>query len=427
MKQPKYYPRICDKLIASYLSTTGALLIEGPKWCGKTWAGLNICKSVLFMQDPDKRKGYISMADTMPSHLLKGEKPRLIDEWQEAPVLWDAVRFDVDKSGLWNQYILTGSVTPKDDEGDEENQPRHTGTGRIARLRMRPMSLYESKESNGTVSLTDLFNGKTDIIGESSLTIPQIATVICRGGWPEAVVKGSTSERVARNYVDAVVNVDARKFDGVDRDPHRVRQFLRSYARNISTLAAQSTILADVQANDTSFSDTTMYSYLRALRKIFLIEDIPAWKPSLRSKSAIRTTEKKQFVDPSIAVAAMHSDAESILNDFKYFGFLFESLTARDLRVYSQVLDGEVFHYRDKDKLEADLIIRLHDGRWAAIEVKLGSSEIEEGAKHLLELSQKVDTEHLGAPSFLMVVTGGEFAYRRPDGVFVVPLACLKD
>jgi len=422
MKEKIYYRRVCDRLIAERLSTSGALLIEGPKWCGKTWAGLNAAKSVLYMQDPDKRNGYLRLADTMPSQLLKGEKPRLIDEWQEAPVLWDAVRFDVDRSGEWGQYILTGSATPRDNE-----KPRHSGTGRIARLRMRPMSLFESRESSGTVSLADLFAGKTEIVSESSLTVPKIAEAICRGGWPEAVAKGMASPQIARNYVEAVVNVDVQSVDGVDRNPQRVRQLLRSYARNISTMAAQTTILADVQANDRTFSDNTMYSYTNALRRIFLIEDIPAWKPSLRSKSAIRTGDKRQFVDPSIAVAAMNADTNGILGDFEHFGFLFESLVTRDLRVYSQANDGEVFHYRDKDKLEADLIIRLHDGRWAAVEVKLGSKEIEEGARHLLELKKKVDTDKVGEPSFLMVVTGGEFAYRREDGVLIVPLGCLKD
>lgn len=418
----KYYPRICDKLVESKLAISGALLIEGPKWCGKTWTGLNASKSVLYMQDPDRRNGYLRMADTMPSQLLAGDKPRLIDEWQEAPVLWDAVRFDVDRSGLWGQYILTGSATPREDE-----LPRHSGTGRIARLRMRPMSLYESKESNGNVSLSSLFDGKTDVVCDSQLTVKDLATIICRGGWPEAVAKSAESPAIAQNYIDAVVNVDVRSVDGIDRNPYRVRQLLRSYARNISTLAAQTTILADVQANDKTFSDTTLYNYTNALRKIFLIEDIPAWKPSLRSKSAIRTSDKRQFVDPSIAVAALHADADSILGDFEYFGFLFESLVTRDLRIYAQVSDGEVFHYRDKDKLEADLIVRLHDGRWAAIEVKLGSKEIDEGARHLLEIKKKVDTDKVGEPSFLMVVTGGEFAYRRSDGVFVVPLSCLKD
>lgn len=422
MAERMYFSRICDDLVKEKLSYSGALLIEGPKWCGKTWTGKHAAKSVLYMQDPDKGASYMQLSRTMPSRLLKGEKPRLIDEWQEAPVLWDAVRFDVDQTGEWGQYILTGSATPRDD-----NMPKHTGTGRIARLRMRPMTLFESKESTGSVSLRQLFEGLDDVDGENPLSIPDLAKVICRGGWPEAVAKGQSSAHIARNYVDAVVNVDVQKVDGVERNPYRVRQLLRSYARNISTMASLTTVLADVQANDVAFSDTTMYGYVNALRRIFLIEDIPAWKPSLRSKAAIRTSDKRQFVDPSIATAVLRADADSILDDFNYFGFLFESLVARDLRVYAQASDGEIFHYRDKDNLEADLVIRLNDDRWAAVEVKLGSDEIEEGAKHLIELRNKVDTSKVGEPSFLMVVTGGQFAYRRNDGVFVVPIGCLKD
>jgi predicted AAA+ superfamily ATPase len=374
------------------------------------------------MQDPDKGAGYLHLADTMPSRLLEGAKPRLIDEWQEAPVLWDAIRFDVDRTGEWGQYILTGSAVPRDDR-----KPKHTGTGRISRLRMRPMSLFESEESTGSVSLKSLFEGQAEIVGESLLTIPDIAEIICRGGWPETVVKGSRSEQVARNYIDAVINMDVQRVDGIDRNPQRVRQLLRSYARNISTLATLSTILNDVKSNDTTFSEPTMYSYLNALRRIFLIEDIPAWKPSLRSKSAIRASDKRQFVDPSIATAVMLTNADTILDDFEYFGFLFESLVARDLRIYSQVIDGEIYHYRDKDKLEADLIIRLYDNRWAAVEVKLGNKGIEEGAKHLCELRQKVDTSKVGEPAFLMIVTGGQFAYKRKDGVLVVPIGCLRE
>ena len=422
MTERMYFPRICDGLVNEKLSYSGALLIEGPKWCGKTWTGKHAAKSVLYMQDPDKGAGYMELSRTMPSRLLKGEKPRLIDEWQEAPVLWDAVRFDVDQTGEWGQYILTGSATPRDD-----NKPKHTGTGRIARLRMRPMTLFESMESVGSVSLRQLFEGQEDVEGESQLDIPDLAKVICRGGWPEAVAKRQTSAQIARNYVDAVVNVDVQKVDGVERNPYRVRQLLRSYARNISTMASLTTILADIQANDVAFSDTTMYGYVNALRRIFLIEDIPAWKPSLRSKAAIRTSEKRQFVDPSIATAVLRANVDSILDNFNYFGFLFESLVARDLRVYAQALDGEIFHYRDKDNLEADLVIRLNDDRWAAVEVKLGSKEIEDGAKHLIELRNKVDTSNVGEPSFLMVVTGGQFAYRRNDGVFVVPIGCLRD
>lgn len=418
----EYFPRLCDKLLKQQLESSGAVLVEGPKWCGKTSTSRESAKSILYMQDPDRGPGYIRLADTMPSQLLQGEKPRVIDEWQEAPVLWDAVRFDVDKTNLRGQYILTGSAVPKEDD-----MPKHTGTGRISRLKMRPMTLFESRESNGSVSLKELFDGKTDIFGENPLSIPDLATALCRGGWPNAVASGDKSSMTARNYVDAVVNYDIQRVDGIERNPFRARTLLRSYARNISTMAAISTIMADVKANDTTISENTVYSYVNALRKIFLIEDIPAWKPSLRSKSAIRTSDKRQFVDPSIATAVMQADPGSILMDFEYFGFLFESLVTRDLRVYTQMLDGDIFHYRDKDNLEADLIIRLYDGRWAAVEVKLGSKEIDDGAGHLIELSKKVDTSKVGEPAFLMVVTGGQFAYRRDDGVLVVPIGCLKD
>ena len=418
----EYFPRLCDKLLKRQLESSGAVLVEGPKWCGKTSTSREAAQSILYMQDPDRGPGYIRLADTMPSQLLQGEKPRVIDEWQEAPVLWDAVRFDVDKTNLRGQYILTGSAVPKEDD-----MPKHTGTGRISRLKMRPMTLFESRESNGSVSLKELFDGKTDIFGENPLSIPDLATALCRGGWPNAVASGDKSSMTARNYVDAVVNYDIQRVDGIERNPFRARTLLRSYARNISTMAAISTIMADVKANDTSISENTVYSYVNALRKIFLIEDIPAWKPSLRSKSAIRTSDKRQFVDPSIATAVMQADPGSILMEFEYYGFLFESLVTRDLRVYTQMLDGDIFHYRDKDNLEADLIIRLYDGRWAAVEVKLGSKEIDDGAGHLIELSKKVDTSKVGEPAFLMVVTGGQFAYRRDDGVLVVPIGCLKD
>ncbi|MDR0989651.1 MAG: DUF4143 domain-containing protein [Prevotellaceae bacterium] len=420
MAETTYHPRLADHLVRAKLSSSGALLIEGPKWCGKTRTGREAAESVLYMQDPDHSAGYLRLADVMPSRLLLGPKPRLIDEWQEAPVLWDAVRFDVDRTGEWGQYILTGSAVPREDE-----QPRHTGTGRIARLRMRPMSLVESGESSGVVSLKMLFDGATDMAGESRLSVPDLARAICRGGWPEAVVKGVDSEQVARNYVEAVIHLDVQRVDGVDRNPQRVRGLLRSYARNLSTLASLTTLLEDVRGGDTAFSEPTMHSYLQALRRIFLIEDVPAWKPSLRSKSAIRTSDKRQFVDPSIAAAVMLANAESLLNDFEYFGFLFESLVTRDLRIYAQTIDGEIYHYRDKEKLEADLIIRLHDNRWAGVEVKLGSREIEAAAANLCRLRAKVDTSKVGEPAFLMVVTGGQFAYRRPDGVWVVPLGCL--
>ena len=416
----KYLSRICDSLLLRQLASSGAVLIDGAKWCGKTSTARQVAKSVLYMQDTDRSQGYLKMADTMPSRLLLGDNPRLLDEWQMAPILWDTVRFEVDKRSERGLFILTGSSVPKD------GVTAHTGTGRISRLLMRPMSLFESEESNGSVSLERLFAGDADVVGESKLTVPDLAQIICRGGWPEAVVNGDSDSLVARNYVDAVINMDVQRVDDVERNPARVRQFLRSYARNISTMAPLTTVLADVKSNDTVFSDTTLYSYVNALRRIFLIEDIPAWKPSLRSKTAIRTSDKRQFVDPSIATALMHVNVDSLLDDMTYFGFLFESLAARDLRIYAQALDGDIFHYHDKSDLEADLVIRLHDGRWAPVEVKLGSSEIEEAATHLMTLQKRIDTDKVGQPSFKMVLTGGQFAYKRNDGVLVVPIGCLK-
>jgi len=420
MKNRTYLPRICDSILQRQLKSSGAILIEGAKWCGKTSTAKQASKSILYMQDPDKSQGYLKMADTMPSHLLKGNNPRLIDEWQMAPVLWDAVRFEVDKRGEMGQFILTGSAVPRD------GVTAHTGTGRISRMLLRPMSLYESQDSNGSVSLQDLFNNNKDIEGENSLSVPDIAKLICRGGWPEAVINKDDDFQIPRNYVEAVINMDIQRVDGVDRNPERVRLLLRSYARNISTLATITTIKSDIEANDISLSENAMYNYVNALRRIFVIEDVPAWQPSLRSKTAIRTSEKRQFVDPSIATAVIHANPDSILDDFNYFGFLFESLAIRDMRIYAQALDGDIFHYRDKEGLESDMIIRLRDGRWAPVEVKLGSNEIEEASIHLKELKDKVNSEKMGSPSFMMVLTGGQYAYRRKDGVLIVPIGCLK-
>jgi len=395
--------------------------VEGAKWCGKTQSSLQISNSVVYFQDPDEGPGYLAMADTKPSLLLEGDPPLLLDEWQMAPVIWDAVRFAVDKRGLMGQFILTGSATPRD------NVTSHSGTGRIARMIMRPMSLFESQESNGSVSLKYLFEGKTDIASKSILTLEQIGHAICRGGWPAAVTSGKQSARIAMNYVDAIINFDIQRVDGIEKDPERVRVLLQSLARNISTMATSKTIMEDMQVNEASITDKTLSSYLNALRRLFVIEDVPAWQPSLRSKTAIRTTNKRQFVDPSIATAAMRTNAKGILLDFKSFGFLFESLCTRDLRVYAQANDGEVFHYRDKSKLECDLVIKLHDGRWAAVEVKLGMKQIDEAAANLINLSERVDKEKMNSPSFLMVLTGGQVSYKRPDGVLVVPIGCLRD
>jgi predicted AAA+ superfamily ATPase len=421
MKTLNYISRISDTLLKKLLESTGAILVEGAKWCGKTQSSLQVANSVVYMQDPDEGPGYLAMADAKPSLVLEGDPPLLLDEWQMAPVLWDAVRFAVDKRGLMGQFILTGSATPSD------NLTAHSGTGRIARMLMRPMSLYESKESNGKISLRDLFDGETDIGAKSTLTIEHIAHAICRGGWPAAVLSQKQSPQLAMNYIDAVINLDMQRVDGVEKDPERVRVLLQSLARNISTMATARTIIEDMQVNVSSITDKTLSSYLNALRRIFVVEDVPAWQPSLRSKTAIRTANKRQFVDPSIATAVMRTNAKGVLQDFETFGFLFESLCTRDLRVYAQAADGVVFHYRDKSELESDLVIKLHDGRWAAIEVKLGMRQIEEAAANLIKLSQKIDTEKMNQPTFLMVLTGGQVAYKRSDGVLVVPIGCLRD
>lgn len=420
----KYLKRIADRVLQDRLAASGAVLIEGPKWCGKTRTALENSKSHLFMQDPDKAISYLKAADTKPSLLLKGDTPRLLDEWQTAPVLWDAVRFMVDQRGKSGQFILTGSAVPKD------NVVQHTGTGRISRLLMRPMSLYESMESNGSVSLKALFDGETEIDNFSTLTIEQITFAIVRGGWPASIGKSEKiALRHAIDYVEAIINADISRVDGIEKNPVRVRALLRSLSRNISTLATIRTIHDDIAMGDAdeSISEKTISQYLGALDRIFVTENLPAWNPALRSKTAIRTSPKRQFVDPSIAAAVMRLTPSRLLEDFNYFGFLFESLCDRDLRIYAEAIDGQVFHYRDASGLEADAVIALNDGRWAAVEVKLGSKEIEDAAVHLLELKNKVNTEKMREPSFLMILTGTEIAYRREDGVYVVPLGCLKE
>lgn len=429
MQNDHYIPRIADYTLKKKLRTSGAVLITGPKWCGKTWTALNAANSVIYLQDPDKRSSYLKMAQTSPSYLLKGEQPRLVDEWQTATVLWDAVRFAVDQNPKKGQFILTGSVVVDEDNDllpDEKME--HTGTGRISRMRMRPMSLYESGESNGTVSLKELFEGAPDVISTSDLSIEDLAFAICRGGWPSSLsLNKEDALDVAKDYIDAVCERDAAAVDKSQKDPDRVRNVLKSLARNISTMTTDRTIMGDVCSNDTSISDKTLEIYIRALRKLFIIEDVKAWQPSLRSKTGIRTSDKRQFVDPSLAVAAIGASPQRILEDFNYFGFLFESLCVRDLRVYTEPLRGTIRHYHDNSDLEADIIITLDDGRWAAVEVKLGSREIEEGAENLKKMAAKIDNSKNPAPQFLMVLTGGEFAYRREDGVYVIPLGCLRD
>ncbi len=422
----KYLSRVTDELLERKLRSSAAVLVEGAKWCGKTSSCTQLAKSVIYIQDPDKRGSYRKMADAQPSLLLQGDTPRLIDEWQTIPVLWDAVRFAADQRQKMQQFLLTGSATPLNDEENDEIE--HSGMGRIARLKMRPMSLWESKDSAGQISLKALFDGTQTLeLFENPLSLRDLAFVMCRGGWPGTLdLEKEDALEVAFNLVEELVNVDIHKVDNTEKNPDRVRSVLRSYARNISTMAAATTLMADVKANDISITDKTLSSYLTALRRLFIIEDVKAWQPSLRSKTGIRTSHKRHFVDTSIATAVLELTPQSVLEDFNLFGFLFEDLCVRDMRIYIQPLRGNVYHYHDNRELESDMILHLNDGRWAAVEVKTGTKEIDEAAKNLITLSNTVDTSKIGAPSFLMVLTGGQYAYRREDGVYVVPIGCLK-
>ena len=420
----RYLNRIADKILMDKLEAKGAVMIEGPKWCGKTTTATQIAKSSIYIQDPARKDQYLKMAEINPALLLEGETPRLIDEWQLAPQLWDAVRYEVDRRDAFNQFIMTGSSVPVRDW-----TTTHTGTGRISRMVMRPMTLLESGESNGSISLGDLFAGQKDIAAKSTIDILHIAYLICRGGWPKAL--GQTEKialRQAYDYYDAVVESDISAVDGVNRNPQRVKQLMRSLSRFIASDVKITNIRNDMVANDLdSLDEDTIYSYIAALRRIFVVEDLPAWSPNLRSKTAIRTSDTRHFVDPSIAVAALGVCPDDLLNDLKTMGLLFESMCIRDLRVFSEALDGSLYHYRDKTGLECDAVIHLRNGSYALIEVKLGGSEIDDAAENLLLLKSKIDTDRMKAPSFLMVITGTEFAYKRADGVYVAPLGCLKD
>jgi len=418
-----YLTRISDEKLSLLLQAKGAVLIEGPKWCGKTSSAEEVAKSVLYMQDPDTSKANILTAKTKPSLLLEGEAPRLLDEWQVAPELWNAVRFAVDRRRLNGQFILTGSVIPT------RTDDMHTGTGRIARMKMRTMSLFETGDSRGEISLEKLFDGEKDIESRSDISIEQLAFLINRGGWP-AVARESNEKfalATANDYLEAVANEDISKADGIEKNPDRVKGLLRSLARNISSEAKNSTILNDLTENDESLSQVTITQYINALKKIFVIEDLPAWSAKLRSKTAIRTTAKRHFVDPSIATAALRATPKKLLSDFETFGLLFESLCIRDLRVYAESIDGNVYHYRDKSGLEIDAIIQLADGRWGAAEIKMGAGEIEDASENLLKLKKVVDTEKMDNPSFLMVLTATEYAFQMKNSVLVVPLGCLKN
>jgi len=426
-----YLPRVVDKLLEERLDAAGAVLIAGPKWCGKTTTAEQQAKSVLKLQDPDKTKGYLATAEVKPSLLLQGENPRLIDEWQMAPVLWDAVRNAVDERGEEGLFILTGSTTV------DESAIMHSGTGRIARIVMYPMSLYESKESNGKISLKELFeNPGLDIDGAvSDLALESLIFAACRGGWPSSLNKKTERAMLyeAQNYVANICESDASTVDGVKRSPERVKAVIQSYARNISTLATDKTILEDVSANYKDISESTLFSYLNVLERLYVIEDVPAWGPSIRSATAMRSSKKKEFTDPSIAAAAFALSPEALLQDLNTFGFIFECLCIRDLRIYSFAAGGRASYYHDRYGLEADCVLHLADGRYALIEFKLGDQKIEEGADHLVELKQlirKANAEKrakLREPDLLIVITGGEMAYTRNDGVKVVPIGCLRD
>ena len=426
----EYFSRVSDQMLRDRLEAFGAVLIEGPKWTGKTTTAEQQAKSVIKMQDPDNALEYLATASSKPSLLLKGEHPRLIDEWQDAPVIWDAVRTSIDQSGgTPGLYILTGSNTV------DNTQIRHTGTGRITRMMMYPMSLWESKDSTGEVSLQELFdNSNYDIDGASSkLDIPELIRVACRGGWPATLqLSSKASMMIAKDYVKTVCNYDISAVDKKQRNPKIAMQIMRSYARNISTLAKKTSILEDVTASgDIELSMPTFDDYIGALERLFVIQDIDAWSPAIRSKSAIRSAPKRCFIDPSIAVAAMNVNADGLETQLKTFGFIFEQMCVRDLRAYTADFDSHLSYYRDRYGLEADLVLHFSDGRYALIECKLGSREIEEGAQHLLEIKRLIQEKNktetqipLREPDLMIIITGGKMAYTRADGVKVIPLAC---
>lgn len=427
-----YLQRVVDRELQLRLDAFGATLIVGPKWCGKTTTGEKHARSVLKMQDPDMREGYLATAKVKPSLLLKGDTPRLIDEWQEAPVLWDAVRTAVDDRQEEGLFILTGSTSVDD------KQIHHTGTGRISRLKMYTMSLFESKESNGTISLKELFdNPEMDIDGVTSeMRMEDLIFAACRGGWPSSLRKKSDEAKliVAKDYLRNVYESDVSTVDGVNRNPMLAELILKSYARNISTLAKKSNIYKDVAANVESISMPTLDSYLNAFERLFVIEDVDAWCPAIRSATTIRAGKKREFLDPSMAVAALGLTPEYLEKDLKTFGFIFECMCIRDLKIYSQSLNGKLSFYHDRYDLEADAVLHIGDGRYALIEFKLGSAEIDEGAEHLLgirklvrEYNKKEKQMPLKEPELLLVITGGNMAYTREDGVKVIPIACLKD
>ncbi len=419
-----YRKRVADEILKRKLEGKGAVLIEGPKWCGKTTTAEQIAGSILYMDDPEKREQNALMATLNPKMLLDGDSPRLIDEWQIVPKLWDAIRFEIDHRKGFGHFILTGSAVPV-----ETTEITHSGTGRITWMTMRPMSLFESGESSGEASLGELFKTPEFIEGKSVLDLNRLAFVCCRGGWPQTLeMRDEIALDQAYDYLEAVVNNDINRADGVRKDSEKVRRLMRSYARNQGTQTPNTVLAEDIKYNDgTSIGEETVASYVSALKKIFVVEDVPAWNPNLRSKTAIRTTDTRYYVDPSIAAAALGAGPNDLIQDLNSFGFILETLCIRDLRVYADALNGNVYHYRDKDGLECDAVIHLRNGSYGLVEIKLGGDMlINEGAETLKQLYTKIDTTKMKSPSFMMVLTGvGDYAYRRQDGVYVVPISTL--
>lgn len=426
MNNENYKKRTVDTILKKKLKGTGAVLIEGPKWCGKTTTAEQIAKSILYMANPKDEKQNIELSKLNPSLLLEGEVPRLIDEWQIAPKLWDAIRYEVDHRKEEGQFILTGSSVPA-----KMDDVIHTGTGRFSYLLMRPMSLFESGESSGKIRLKDLFEAPKSISAINHLELQDIAYLTCRGGWPRAIfMDKEIALEQAFDYYDSIVKYDISKVDGVKRDSERVKHLMRSYARNLGTQASNETIKSDMIINDNNTLDTdTVFSYINALKKIFVVEETPAWNPNLRSKTAIRTSDTRYFIDPSIGTASLGLGPTDLINDLKTFGFLFETLCVRDLRVYAESLNGSIYHYRDASDLECDVVIHLRNGTYGLVEIKLGGDDlIEEGASTLKKLASKINPDKMKSPSFLMVLTAvDKYAYKREDDVFVVPIGCLRD
>jgi len=421
-----YRKRIVDEVLKEKLQSKGAVVIEGPKWCGKTTTAMQIAKSILKIDEPNKLKQNISLSQIDPQRLLKGETPRLLDEWHLTPRLWDAVRYEVDMRGEEGQFILTGSAVPVD-----SSEITHSGTGRFTWLKMRPMSLYESGESTGEVSLSQLFNRPTSIKGKNEITLDELAFLICRGGWPHAVgMKKNIALNQAEDYYESIVKSDINRADGVSKNPERVKRLMKSFARHQGTQISNKMLKDDIANNDEkSINEDTITSYINALKKIFVIDDMPAWNPNLRSKTAIRTSDNRYYNDPSLAAASLGIGPNDLINDLNTMGLLFETLCIRDLRVYAESNKGEVYHYRDKSNLECDAVIHLKNGKYGLVEIKLGGTDlIEEAADKLIELEKKIDIKKMNAPSFKMIVIGvGEYAYRRKDSIYLVPIGCLKN